>query len=126
MSRLTTKDPFGGFFFSLLPMSTDFKLAKSLMNDMLAETSARLENTMRNLIKDQIELYEQATKETFQYSLGQRDSRFNLLQHIKYQAMLKLTLSEMEHTFVKYFGKTWDYEEPVQEEPKRGRKPKAK
>ena len=100
------------------------------MSDMLAETSARLEKTMRNLIKDQIELYEQATKETFQYSLGQRDSRFNLLQHIKYQAMLKLTLSEMEHTFFKYFGKAWDYEEPVQEEPiqekpKQGRKPKS-
>lgn len=107
-------------------MSTDFKLAKSLMSDMLAETSARLENTMRNLIKDQVELYEQATKETFQYSLGQRDSRFNLLQHIKYQAMLKLTLSEMEHTFIKYFGKPWDYVEPAKETPKRGRPAKAK
>lgn len=108
-------------------MSTNVTSAKSLINDMLTESTERFERTLRNLIESQIRTYESAKKDTFQVAFG-RISKFDLLQHFRYQAVIKQTLTEMERTYLEYFGKPWDYVEPVVEKPKskRGRPAKAK
>lgn len=97
---------------------------------MLEETTTRLEETLHYAIMNQVEYYAQVKRDTFRKILGQLDSNFTLAQHFKYQASIGETLREMERTYFDYFGKPWDYVEPITEKelveedsdkPKRGR-----
>ena len=100
--------------------------AKSLINDMLTASAENLERAMREMIQNQLEFYESTKRQTIKKMLGQIDNDFSLTSNFKYQEAIGYTLREMEKTFLEYFGKAWDYVEPVAEEPvtlkrKRGR-----
>jgi hypothetical protein len=96
-------------------MSTTFNVAKSL-EDMLQNKLASLETTMRIAIKYQLTYYESCKQKTLDKVLGNSESNYDLVQHFKYQATVKTVLTEMERTYLEYFGKPWDYVEPELEE----------
>lgn len=105
--------------------------AKSLINDMLRTCAEKLEKEMQRTIQRQLDFYRQTKQRTLSKMLGQLEDEYSLTQNFKYQETIGSTLREMERTYLEYFGKPWDYvepvvEEPVQDKPKRGRKPKAK
>jgi hypothetical protein len=105
--------------------------AKSLINDMLHTRAEKLEKEMQRTIQRQVDFYQQTKEKTLSKMLGQSEDEYSLVQNFKYQEAIGSTLREMEKSYFEYFGKPWDYvepvtEEPVQEQPKRGRKPKAK
>ena len=104
-------------------MSTTFNVAKSL-EDMLQDKLSSLETTMRLAIKYQLRYYENCKQKTLNQVLGNSQSDYNLVQHFKYQATVKTVLTEMERTYLEYFGKPWDYVEPAPEviEPVRTKK----
>lgn len=93
---------------------------------MLQEKLGTVEEDLRYAIAKQVQLYELAKRQTFNLLIGNSDSTYNLTQHLKYQATIASTLREMEKTYLEYFGKPWDYVEPIEEpvKKKRGRKPK--
>ena len=113
-------------------MSTDFNSAKSLINEMLAKTTAKLESSLIYAIRSQVNYLESVKSDTFRKLIGELDSQYTAAQHFKFQSSVRLTLQEMERTYLEYFGKPWDYEEPKEEAidgivlPKRGRPRKAK
>jgi hypothetical protein len=112
-------------------MSTSFNSAKSLINDMLNNTVESLEKDLRRAIESQTYAYKQAKESTFRKVLGESNSAYDLTQHFKYQSTIGNVLKEMERSYLEYFGKPWNYVEPVQEEPvhqyvpKRGRPRKS-
>lgn len=108
--------------------------AKSLIDDMLKATADNLERRMRIMIIGQIDYYESSKRQTLGKLLGEVDSQFSLTSTFKYQEAIGSTLQEMQKSFLEYFGKPWDYVEPIVEEVveepvtikrKRGRPKKA-
>jgi hypothetical protein len=119
-------------------MSTNTFATKSLVNDMLQDKLSEVETELNGVIQNQVQLYNMAKRQTFNLLIGNSSSAYSLIQHIRYQGTIAGTLRELERTYLEYFGKPWDYEEPVEEpkveevaEPtkptkgKRGRKPKT-
>jgi hypothetical protein len=100
--------------------------AKALINDMLQKHADNLEMEMRYTIERQLDFYKLTKERTVAKMLGNLQSEFTLTQQFKYQESIGATLREMERTFLEYFGKPWDYVEPVAEEPKECDKPKGK
>ena len=108
-------------------MSTSSRVGKSL-DEILQDKLTLLESTMRSAIINQQEYYNQCKDNTVSKVLGDSNSSYDLVQHFKYQATVKTVLTEMERTYLEYFGKPWDYVEPEApkvEKRKRGR-PKKK
>jgi hypothetical protein len=98
---------------------------------MIQDTLSTLEKQLKSSIEYQTKAYIRAKESTLRKMLGEGNSTYDLFQHFKYQSTIGTVLKEMENSYLEYFGKPWDYvepvtEEPVQEKPKRGRKPKAK
>lgn len=98
---------------------------------MLNNTVETLEKELRHAIEIQTNSYQRAKESTFRKILGDSSSSYDLFQHFKYQSTIGTVLREMERSYFEYFGKPWDYVEPVQEEPvqqyvpKRGRPRKS-
>ena len=98
---------------------------------MLHTRAEKLEKEMQRTIQRQVDFYQQTKERTLSKMLGQSEDEYSLTQNFKYQEAIGSTLREMEKSYLEYFGKPWDYvepvvEEPVQDKPKRGRKAKAK
>lgn len=105
-------------------MSTNFKSAKSLIDEMLTICADNLERDMRRTIENQLNYYKLTREKTISKMLGKFEDEYSLVQQFKYLATVRTTLQEMETTFLEYFGKAWDYVEPVtpvKEKSKRGR-----
>ena len=96
-------------------MSTNSNPAKSLLNEMLTETTAKLESNLIYAIRSQANYLESVKRDTFRKLIGELDSQYTAAQHFKYQSSVRVTLTEMEQTYLEYFGKPWDYEEPKEE-----------
>lgn len=114
-------------------MSTNFKSAKSLIDEMLTICADNLERDMRRTIENQLNYYKLTREKTISKMLGKFEDEYSLVQQFKYLATVRTTLQEMETTFLEYFGKAWDYVEPTElptelpteEKPKRGRPRKS-
>jgi hypothetical protein len=89
--------------------------AKSLINDMLKICADNLERRMRQMIERQHEFYQETKQKTIGKMLGQVEDSYSLVQNFKYQETIGSTLREMEQTFLEYFGKPWNYVEPMTE-----------
>lgn len=112
-------------------MSTNSHVSKSLINDMIQDTITTLEKQLKASIEYQTTAYNRAKESTLRKMLGESNSTYDLFQHFKYQSTIGNVLREMERSYLAYFGKPWDYVEPITEEPvtektKRGRPSKAK
>lgn len=105
-------------------MSTQQDRAKALINDMLMRSAEALEDKMRAMIRYQERTYQKSKEKTIGNMLGQNDDDHSLFACFRYQETIGSTLREMERTFFEYFGKPWDYVEPVAEEPVQEDKPK--
>lgn len=110
-------------------MSTQQDRAKALIDDMLKRSAEALEDRMRAMIRYQERTYQKSKERTIGKMLGQIEDDHSLFACFRYQETIGSTLREMERTFFEYFGKPWDYVEPVEikeepvaeEKPKRGR-----
>ena len=87
--------------------------AKSLINDMLRNCAENLEKEMQRTIQRQFDFYRQTKQRTLSKMLGQLEDEYSLTQNFKYQETIGSTLREMERTYFEYFGKPWDFAEPV-------------
>ena len=105
-------------------MITQQERAKALIDDMLKRSAEALEDRMRSMIKNQEAFYKQSKERTIGKLLGRIEDDYSMVSTFKYQETIGATLREMERTFFEYFGKPWDYVEPVAEEPVQEEKPK--
>ena len=102
--------------------------AKSLIDDMLKVCAEDLERRMRLMIQRQQDFYTETKQKTVGKMLGQIEDSYSLVQNFKYQETVGSTLREMERTYLEYFGKAWDYVEPVMEttQPPKGKRGRPK
>lgn len=102
-----------GFFLFSIAMKANSPEAKSLINDMLRTCAENLEKEMQRTIQRQYDFYQQTKQRTLSKMLGQLEDEYSLTQNFKYQETIGSTLREMERTYFEYFGKPWDFAEPV-------------
>ncbi len=105
-------------------MSTQQDRANALIDDMLKRSAEALEDRMRAMIRYQERTYQKSKERTIGKMLGQIEDDHSLFACFRYQETIGSTLREMERTYLEYFGKPWDYVEPVAEEPIAEEKPK--
>jgi putative cell wall-binding protein len=107
-------------------MSTQQDRAKSLVDDMLKKHADAMETSLRRHIESQITYYEQVKQRSIDNLVYNKTTEYTVRQQFTYQATLRLSLQEMERTYLELFGKPWDYVEPPIVTPDAVEFPKAK